>query len=129
MPGKTRPRPWSSLDREYLSQDTIRELGDRFGPVGPLTFLAIILEAGKVTGARPGLVELRFSALALLSFTAPKTVREVVHAAAEVGLLADLDDDGERFRARLTRWERWESKDRTAAQRAAEYRARQEQPA
>lgn len=126
MAGKTRPRPWSSLDREYLSQDTIRELGSRFGPAGPLTFLAIILEAGKGTGIASGAVELRFRALSGLAFTDVETVREVVSAAHEVGLLADLEGDGVRFRARLTRWEAWEAKDRTATQRQADHRARQD---
>jgi hypothetical protein len=129
VPPKRRPRPWTTLDREYLAQDTIRELGERFGPAGPLTFLAIILEAGKVTGVGPGEVELRFAALARLSFATPETVRQIICAAAEVGLLAELDTDAERFRARLTRWERWESKDRTSAQRSADYRARQEDSA
>lgn len=40
------------------------------------------------------------------------------------GLLADVASDGERFTARLTRWEAWEAKDLNAAKRAAEYRSR-----
>jgi hypothetical protein len=41
MPQKVRPRPYTTLDRDYLNQDTIRDLGDTLGPVGPLVFLAI----------------------------------------------------------------------------------------
>jgi hypothetical protein len=125
MPAKRRPRPHTTLDREYLSQDTVRELGQRFGAAGPLVFLAIILEAGKTTGAAPGSIELRFRALAQLAFTDAVTVQEVVTAASEVGLLADLRSDGERFRARLTRWDAWEARDPTAAKRSAEYRLRE----
>jgi hypothetical protein len=128
MAGKKRPRPWSPIDREYLTQDRVRELGERFGPSGPLVFLALVLEAGKsLTGTAPGEVELRFRALARLAFVEPEIAREVVTAAEQVGLLADLDGDGERFSARLTRWEAWEAKDRSSAQRSADYRARQEQ--
>lgn len=125
MAAKRRPRPHTTLDREYLSQDTIRELGKRFGPDGPLVFLAIILEAGKTTGAAPGTVELRFRALAQLACTDTETVRKVVAAAFEVGLLADLSDGGERFCARLTRWDAWEAKDSKSAGRSADYRDRQ----
>jgi hypothetical protein len=125
MAGKRRPRPFSTIDREYLHQDTVRELGERFGPAGPLIFMAIILEAGKaLSGTAPGEVELRFRALARLTFVDVDIAREVVTAAAEVGLLADMKSDGERFRARLTKWGLWETKDRTGAQRSADYRAR-----
>jgi hypothetical protein len=126
MPGKKRPRPWSSIDREYLAQDTVRELGERFGATGPLVFLAVVLEAGKVG---TGMVEMRFGALARLGFTDAETARNVVCAAVEVGLLSSLEDDGRRFSARLTRWEAWEAKDPTSAQRSADYRARQESAA
>jgi hypothetical protein len=124
MAAKTRPRPWCPLDREFLTQDTVRELGERFGAAGPLVFLALVLEAGKrLAGTAPGVVEMRFNALARLAFSEPQTVQEVVTAAAEVGLLADLEGDGERFKARLTRFEAWETKDPSGAERSARYRA------
>lgn len=126
MPGKRYSRPWCRLDREYLAQDTVRTLGERFGPAGPLTFLAIVLEAGKM--ASGGIISMRFRALAPLSFVEVETAQKVVAAAAEVGLLADLEGDAERFRARLARWEAWEAKDPTGAQRSAEYRGRQDDP-
>jgi hypothetical protein len=125
MANKRRPRPHTTLDREYLAQDTIRELGHQFGADGPLVFLAIILEAGKVTSGTPGTIALRFGALASLAFTDVEKAREIVAAAHEVGLLSDLQDDGKRFRAHLTKWDTWESKDRTSAQRSADYRLRQ----
>jgi hypothetical protein len=129
MANKRRPRPHTTLDREYLAQDTIRELGQQFGADGPLVFLAIVLEAGKVTSGTPGTVALRFGALASLAFSDREKAREIVAAAHEVGLLADLEEDGERFRARLTKWDTWEAKDRTSAQRSAEYRQRKEEEA
>ena len=124
MPGKTYPRPWMRLDREYLNQDTILELGKRFGPVGPLVFLALMLEAGKSPAG--GAVDLRLATLARLAFTDAETVGHVIAALGEpeIGLLADLGCEEGRFRGRLTRWERWEAKDPTSAQRSADYRAR-----
>ena len=90
-------------------------------------FLALVLDAGKALAVpTPGIVEMRFAALARLTYTEPATVREIVTAAHEIGLLADLEGDGERFTARLTRWESWEAKDRTGAQRQSDYRARRE---
>lgn len=125
MTAKRRPRPHTTLDREYLSQDTIRELGQEFGPAGPLVFLAIILEAGKQTSGAAGTVELRYRALANLASTDAGTVRAVIAAAIRVDLLADVLEGAERFSARLTRWDIWESKDQTGAKRSAEYRERQ----
>jgi len=122
MPRKTYPRPWCRLDREYLAQDTVRELGERFGPTGPLVFLAIVLEAGKAPSA--GAVAMRFSALAQLAFTTPESACAVVSAAAEVGLIGELESDEERFSGRLRRWSTWEAKDPTSAQRVADHRAR-----
>ena len=127
MAGKRYKRPWCRLDREYLAQDTIRELAERFGPVGPLVFLAVILEAGKSPSG--GLVESRLSALGSLAFTTPERVRQVVCGAADLGLIADLDYDEERFRGRLTRWADWEAKDPTGADRSADYRARHQESA
>ena len=123
MAGKKYPRPWCRLDREYLTQDTIRELGQRFGAAGPLVFLAIILEAGKAPSG--GIVEMRYSAVAMLSHVTAEEATKVVAAAAEFGLLADLESDRQRFAARLTRWEAWEAKDPTSAHRSADYRGRQ----
>lgn len=123
MAPKQYPRPWCRLDREYLTQDRIRELGERFGPAGPLVFLAIILEAGKTS--RAGEIEMRFAALARTSFVDAENAQGIVVAAAEVGLLDGLQRDAERFGARLTRWDAWEAKDPTAAQRSADFRVRQ----
>jgi hypothetical protein len=129
VPGKRRKRGFSPLDRDYLAQDTIGELGERFGPAGPLVFLAIILEAGKaLSGTAPGEVAMRFGALGRLAFVKPDAARAVVVAAEEVGLLDGLESNQDRFKARLAKWEEWEAKDPTSAQRSAEYRARQADP-
>lgn len=40
-----RTRLFAAVDVAYLEQDTIMELRDRFGAVGPLVFLALMLDA------------------------------------------------------------------------------------
>ena len=122
MPGKRRKRPWSPIDREYLAQDTIRALGQRFGPAGPLVFLALVLEAGKTPSG--GWVEMRYGALAQLAFVEAGQARDVVAAACDQGLMDGLVSDPQRFRGHLTRWEAWEAKDPTAAERQARARER-----
>jgi hypothetical protein len=112
------------MDREYLAQDRVRELGERFGAAGPLILMALILESGKALPADE--VEMRFRSLARLTFVDVETACDVVAAAFESGLLADLQQDAERFRARLTRHKAWDAKDPTSAQRSADYRGRQE---
>jgi len=128
MPPKVRPRPYTTLDRDYLSQDTVRELGERFGAEGPLVFLAIILGAGKVTtGGTQGVVALRWTALAREAFSTVKAVRRIVSAAIELGLLADLDEmDAGRFSVRLAKFDSWESRPRSGAERMAALRTRRE---
>lgn len=126
---KTRPRPYVTLDRAFLAQDTIADLGERFGPAGPLVFLAIVLDGGYFTTALPrGVVELRYRALEREAFTPEEKVREIVAAIVEVGLLDEFEDmGGGRFRARLAKFDRWESQPMTGAERTAAYRARHAQ--
>lgn len=126
IPPKARPRPHTTLDRDYLAQDTIRDLGDRFGATGPLVFLALILNAGKGITERAlddlGRVELRWSALARETFTDVATVRSIVTTAVELGLLDRFEGDGTRFSARLTKADKWESRPQTGAERTAKWR-------
>jgi hypothetical protein len=127
MPPKSRPRDYATLDREYLNQDTVRDLGEQFGPDGPLVLLALILEAGKVTSAtEPGQLDLRFSSVARDTFTVPGRVREIVDALVPLGLLADYSTpDGVRFRGRMVKFPRWESVPMSDADRKAKQRLRE----
>ncbi|MEA2497555.1 MAG: hypothetical protein QOJ29_5466, partial [Thermoleophilaceae bacterium] len=117
MVGRARPRNYIPLDVDYLAQDTIRELAADFGPGGPLTFLALILEAHKQAhagGDKPqGVVALRYGALAILAGVTSEQARAIVGRAGEVGLLSLSEDDTSRFTAHLLKWAAWESKDVT----------------
>jgi hypothetical protein len=122
---KARPRDFAPLDREFLEQDTVQELGERFAPAGPLVLLALILEAGKVTAAaNPGHVDLRFAPIARKTYVTPGKVREIVETFGQLGLMEGYSTDGVRFQGRLTKFPRWESVAKTDAQRKAESRAR-----
>ena len=129
MPPKTRPRPYTTLDRDYLAQDTIRELGGEHGPAGPLVFLALILNAGKAISSQApeevGRLEMRWKTLAGEAWVSVDEAREIVRAAVDLDLVAEyVELDGGRFSARLTKAARWESRPLTGAERTAAWRER-----
>lgn len=126
MAPKTRPRPHATLDRDFLAQDTVRDLGEQFGPVGPLVLLALICAAGKVTSAStPGIVDLRYTGVARETFTKPDIVRAIVRELVPLGLLTELEEGSRRFRGRMVKFDRWESVPMTDAERKARQRARE----
>jgi hypothetical protein len=123
-----RPRNFAPLDLDFLAQDTIAELLDRFGCAGPLTFLELILQAHKQAHAGPrarqGEITLRYCALARTLRLDAERVRAVLEACESLGLLAITreDDEPDRVTARLLKWDRWEAKDVAAATRQAAHR-------
>lgn len=116
-----RPRNWLPLDVEYLNQDTIQELGEAYGPAGPLVFIALIAEARRQAFAdarsQQGTVTMRYSALARQAFTGPDVARSVVALAARLRLLDVVDDGSSQFTVFLLKWAKWEPRDVTAAER------------
>jgi hypothetical protein len=123
------------LDLAFLAQDTIAELGEEFGAVGPLAFLAILLEAktaafGGIPPGQQGTVKVRYRALARLACTDAETARRVVARCAELGLLT-VNGDSEQFTCRLLKWSSWEPIDSGAKVRKQNQRNRSkaEEPA
>lgn len=130
MAARSTPRPWVRLDLAFFEQDTVRDIGERFGPGGPLILLALIIEAKRaaMSGApleAQGSVSLRYAALARMAFVAEADARAIVAALADLDLLQSVDDDGRRFTARLTKWAAWEPRDSAGAARQRRYRDRQ----
>jgi hypothetical protein len=121
-----RPRNWAPIDLLYFSQDTVEELLDRFGCDGPAVLLWLILEAHTQAHAGPrakqGELSFRYAAIARRLRLDEPRAREIVAACSVLGLL-DLDDQGARATARLLKWQRWEAKDLTAAERQARHRS------
>lgn len=134
MPDKRRPRNWLHLDVDFLNQDTIEDLRHEFGPVGPLTIIAIITQAKKsdLGGLRPpgeqGVLSIRVSSLARLVGASREVVGDVVSRSVDLGLLECLEGmnptDG-RLVIRSLKRDAWEPKDATAAARAARKRERE----
>jgi hypothetical protein len=132
---KERPRDWITLDLEYLAQDTIRDLGQKFGPAGPLVFLAILLAAkraakGGLAAKRQGTVSLRYRAVAQSAYVEDvEDVWRIVDTSVRLGLLVRLDEpteDEDRFTVRLAKWQMWEVVDSGGAQRQRKSRARKQ---
>jgi hypothetical protein len=128
MAGKQRPRNFIPLDVDYLSQDTIRDLLDEFGPAGPLVFLAVILEAHKQALAgnndKQGEVSMRYRALGTTAGVNEAQARAIVASTVTVGLATVESDADGKFTIRLLKWSAWEAKDVTAARRQATARVR-----
>jgi hypothetical protein len=135
MPGKPVPakRPWRKHDLDFLQQDTIRGLLSKFGPLGPLTIMAILDEAKKadLSGSRApadqGILSVRLDGLASTLNADAESVAAIVRRAVDIGLLAYLpgtDEPAGRLVVRSTKRDGWEPRDGTAAARKA--RSRQE---
>lgn len=132
MAHKERPRSWLTLDVDYFAQDSICELGDEFGPAGPVTFLVILTEAkraalGGLPVTKQGRVSLRYRAVARTAFLGKdvELVRQIVEACVAMGLLELINTDETRFEVRLAKWKSWETTDSGAAERQRRSRAKQ----
>jgi hypothetical protein len=114
------------LDVQFLAQDTIMELSDAFGPAGPLTFLALMLEcrARPATELRrePHTVAMRYRSLARRVAITEDEAYAIVAACVPLGLLELLEQDRTRFKAFMPKGARWEGQDVTAADRKASQR-------
>jgi hypothetical protein len=120
-----RARLFAAVDVAFLEQDTVAELRERFGAVGPLVLLALILDAkGRPKGPVVGVTEGRYAALARRCGTDETVAGKVVTAGIELGLLESLDSSERRYKLRLVKWLKWEPKDPTGAERQARHRAR-----
>lgn len=114
---------WWAKDASWIDRDAIVELGEEFGPAGPL-IIDVLSGMAKLENDA-GRVFTGFRALARKCFTTPEDAEKVVAHAAKIGALDDLDveSDGRRFTARISGWQADQKKGR-AADRDAQRRAR-----
>lgn len=125
MAGKSRPAEWVPHDVFFLGRASIQELGDRFGPAGPLVFLHIIHEAKRAAlGGAPvgkqGIVNRTYRSVARSAFLRDDTatVRAIVAACVEEELLELLSESTDkRMVVRLVKWNEWEPQDSSGARR------------
>lgn len=96
---------WWAKDAAWLDREAVVELGVQFGPGGPLVLDALCGMAKLENDA--GRVFTGLLSLARKTFTEPDLVHSVVVAAAALGALDDLefDEDGRRFRCRISGWQ------------------------
>jgi len=123
-----RPRPWFPLDNAFLTRGSIEALADQFPGFGPLAIVAIVGETNAaVGGGKRGdfdVLDWRYAYLARRIRTDAATAKAIVHAAADVGLVEVIAEDGDGFKLRLLRWKEWHPKDPLAAERQRQSRAR-----
>lgn len=131
MSSKATPRQWVRLDLAFLEQDNVRDVGERFGPGGPLVLLALVLEAKRAAMAgapveQQGTVSLRYAALGRMAFVDESQARTIVASLVGLELIQTMTDDDRRFTARLTKWGSWEPRDSGGAARQHRYRERRD---
>jgi len=96
---------WWAKDAAWLDREGVVELGEEFGPAGPLVLDALCGMAKLENDA--GHVLTGWRALARKAFVTPDDARAVVRHAFQIGALDDLDEhaDGRRFRCRVSGWQ------------------------
>jgi hypothetical protein len=105
-----------------LTDPKVVDLGERFGPIGPLVWTALMCHAGQQDSG--GEVDLSFRTLAFETFSDEQTVKAVVEATIESGLCHAESRDGHAesrsVRVRLKAWKRLQATGRKARQRERE---------
>lgn len=126
MGGVSRQRPYIQLDTDYLTQDTVQDLGERYGARGPLALVALICETRKQgsAGGEAGYVAMRYRALARLCWSTPEEVAAIIVTAGQLGLVRVCESGADGFKVEMVKRHKWEAKDPTAAARKAASRAR-----
>lgn len=99
-------RRWFAMDVQFLTDPKVERLGERHGPLGPLTIVALF--CGAKTQGASGTVRNTYRALGHQVFASPEDVRSVIASADEFGLI-EAQNIGERgFEAKLPAWHRWQ---------------------
>lgn len=103
MNGRT---SWYPCDAAEADRELNVELGDEFGPGGPLVMRVMKDLAGQQDLRGEGQVRTGFRVLAKKCHIERDRCREIIERAAEIGALDDLriDDDGRRFTCRVSGW-------------------------
>lgn len=103
MSGRT---SWYPTDAAEADRELNVELGDEFGPGGPLVMRLMKDLAGQQDLRGDGQVRTGFRVLAKKCHIERDRCRQIIERAAEIGALDDLqiDGDGRRFTCRVSGW-------------------------
>lgn len=117
-------RIWFAMDCLFTADPSVAELGNQFGPGGPLT-LVHLLGVAKLQDDG-GRVRIGWKSLSRAAYlTGPKRAREIVAFAADNGSLELLSADDKVVVARFPDWHVWQPERLMKQARQARYRETQ----
>jgi hypothetical protein len=108
---------WFAMSTRFLTDPKVEQLGEKHGPVGPLTIVSLLSHAA--IQEQGGEVERTFRAVAHEVFSDSATVAEVVDDAIELGLCHAVSRDVHGVKVNFPAWKRHQATGRRAKARAA----------
>lgn len=113
---------WFSMSTQFLTDPKVEDLGEKFGPSGPLVIVALLGRAKIANDA--GRVNCSFRTLGNEAFTDRAEVREILIVASESGLVEIEDLADAEVSLRFPAFRRWQDAGRKADEREAKKPAR-----
>lgn len=109
---------WFPMSTQFLADPKIEALGDKHGPGGPLTFVALLGRA-KIA-AEGGRVTCSYRTLAHEVFVDRADIACILEDAAETGLLSVERQDDRGATVKILAFSRWQDRGKKAEQRGVE---------
>lgn len=107
---------WFAMSERFLKDPKIVDLGEHFGPSGPVLALDLMCEARQQE--RAGRVEVTYRTLAADTFVRREDLRPIIERAAEVDFLSIESISELAVVVQIKEWKRWQAKFRKALSRA-----------
>lgn len=109
---------WFSMSTQFLTDPKVEDLGEKFGPAGPLVIVALLGRAKIADDA--GRVTCSFRTLGNEAFVDRSTAKEVVTAAGDSGLVEVTDLGEADVSLRFPAFRRWQDAGRKAKDRESD---------
>lgn len=106
---------WFAMSERFLRDPKIVELGERFGPSGPVLALGLMCEARQQE--RAGRVEATYRTLAADTFVRREDLRPIIEHAAAVDFLSIESISELAAVVEIKEWKRWQARFRKAISR------------
>ncbi|MDX6583008.1 MAG: hypothetical protein QOI10_2192 [Solirubrobacterales bacterium] len=120
-------RVYYAMDGYFTQDAAIEELGETYGPGGPLAIVALLCMAKRqpLVSNQGEVFTTARSLVAEAHLADREQARKIVDDACRLGILQGLDAAGDReIHVRFPRWSDWQERQRSAEKQAA-YRDRQ----
>lgn len=108
---------WYAMSTHFLTDEKIEQLGEEYGPAGPLAIVSLLSRAK--TQSEGGLVVGTYRELAFHIYSDTEVAKDIIKAAKNVGLV-DGEMNGVGYKLRFPAWDRWQGAFRKAKQREVE---------